>query len=108
MLYINGTDIKLTRGDTAYLHIPLKTPSGEYEMSTTDTLTFTMKKNVRETEHLIQKIVQGTNAFHIEPTDTSSMAFGKYVYDVQLETEDGDVYTVIPPSAFELLTEVTC
>lgn len=108
MLYINGSTVQLTRGDTAYLHIPLKTKTGAYDMLSSDEITFTVKKSVRETNILIQKTLRGTNTFHIEPSDTSSMAFGKYIYDVQLVTSKGDVYTVVPPSTFELLTEVTC
>lgn len=108
MLYIEGTTIKLTRGDTAYLHIPLTTSEGEYEMSSTDTLTFSVKKSIRESDYILQKTVTGSNVFHIEPSDTAELAFTKYVYDVQLDTNNGDVFTVITPSTFEVLTEVTC
>lgn len=108
MLYIEGKTIRLTRGDTAYLDIPLVTVDDSYEMSNTDTLTFSVKKSTRDTDYILQKIVKGTNSFHIEPKDTAGLAFGKYTYDVQLDTIDGDVFTVIPPSTFEVLSEVTC
>lgn len=108
MLYIEGNTIRLTRGDTAYIQIPLAASDGTYEMSTTDTLTFSVKKNTRETEYIFQKVITGVNTFRIEPSDTDELAFGKYTYDVQLNTANGDVYTVIPPSTFEVLTEVTC
>ena len=108
MLYIEGDSIKLTRGDTAYLDIPLATTNGEYVMSSTDTLTFSVKKNTRETEYIFQKVIEGSNTFHIEPADTAALTFGKYMYDVQLNTTNGDVFTVIPPSTFEVLAEVTC
>lgn len=32
---------------------------------------------------------------------------GKYLYDVELTTASGDVYTVIVPTTFEVLKEVT-
>jgi hypothetical protein len=108
MLYIDGNTIRLTRGDTAFIHIPLTTAEGVYEMDPTDTLTFSVKKTTRDTEYIFQKENTGDNVFHIEPSDTSSVAFGKYTYDVQLSNNDGDVFTVIPPSTFEVLAEVTC
>ena len=108
MLYIEGNTIKLTRGDTAYLNVPLTMGGATYEMTDTDTLTFSVKKNTRDNGYMFQKRVTGTNNFHIEPTDTAYLSFGKYTYDVQLNTNGGDVFTVIPPSTFEVLTEVTC
>ena len=107
MLYIEGTTIRMTRGDTVYLTVPLTSTTEAYEMSSSDTLTLSVKKSERDTEYLFQKVLTGSNAFHIEPADTAALAFGKYKYDVQLNTSDGDVYTVIPPSVFELLVEVT-
>lgn len=108
MLYINGKTIQLTRGDTAYLQIPLVTPDGSYTIDLTDTLTFSVKKNTRSTEYIFQKVNNGDNVFHIEPSDTATLTFGKYVYDVQLTMNNGDVFTVVPPSTFEVLSEVTC
>ena len=108
MLYIEGNTIRLTRGDTAYLEFPLKTEVGEYVMVSNDTLTLSVKKNTKDTEYIFQKVITGTNTFHIEPNDTTDLSFGKYTYDVQINTADGDVFTVIPPSTFEVLNEVTC
>lgn len=107
MLYIEGTTIRMTRGDTVYLTVPLTSTTEAYEMGSSDTLTLTVKKSERDAQHILQKVSTGNNQFHIEPADTASLAFGKYKYDVQLNTSDGDVYTVIPPSVFELLVEVT-
>ena len=101
-------EIKLTRGDTARLTVSIADDAGEpYTMQEGDILTMTVKKNITDAEPCIQKTASGSNTFHIKPTDTASLAFGKYKYDVQLTTLDGDVYTVIPPNVFELLQEVT-
>ena len=108
MLYVEGNTIRLTRGDTAYLHIPLVSNGVDYEMDANDTLTLSVKKSTRDTDYIFQKVVKGSNVFHVEPSDTSSTSFGKYTYDVQLETNKGDIFTVIPPSTFEVLAEVTC
>lgn len=107
MLYIEGTTVKLTRGDTAYLHIPMNTTDGSYEMDQTDTLTFSVKRNTRDEEYIFQKKAVGSNVIHIQPSDTTGLVFGKYIYDIQLDTASGDVFTVVPPSTFEILAEVT-
>lgn len=110
MLYIESNNvIRLTRGDTAKLTVPIENDldNSSYVMDELDTLTFTIKKSVKDNENLVQKVVTGSNNFHIKPEDTDSLPFGKYVYDVQLTTAGGDVYTVIEPTSFEILSEVT-
>lgn len=107
MLYINGTTIKLTRGDTAYLSVPIKRDGEDYTMQPTDTLAFSVKRYTTDDEYLIHKEVKGDNLFHIEPQDTADLPFGSYKYDVQLTTASGDVFTVIDVSTFEVLQEVT-
>lgn len=110
MLYVleDGT-IKLTRGDTARLTIDIMNDltKESYTMSKNDTLTLTVKTNVKANEFVFQKKTIGSNSFIIDPSDTNDASFGKYRYDVQLNTESGDVYTIIEPSTFEILAEVT-
>lgn len=110
MLYINGDGtIRLTRGDTARLSVPIKNSvnDNEYTMESGDILYFTVKKTTKDSEPLLQKVAKGSNAFHIRPEDTEGFLFGKYKYDVQLSTASGDVYTVIEPSTFEVMEEIT-
>ena len=108
MLYIKGNDIKLTRGDTLYLTIPITNGEEEYIVQSDDTLTFSVKKMLSDSDYKIQKVIIGNNTFHIEPSDTANLPFGRYYYDIELLTAAGDVYTIIDTSLFELLTEVTC
>lgn len=110
MLYIlEDNTIRLTRGDTARFMITINDQSSnsDYSLADDDTLELTIKKNVKDIEPVLNKKVIGTNEIHIKPTDTKSLSFGKYIYDVQLTTSDGDVYTVIEPSTFEIMKEVT-
>lgn len=110
MLYVNkdGT-IQLTRGDTARLSVTIHNDldDSDYDISENDTLRLTIRKNIKDLEPSMQKTITGSSQFHIEPVDTDDLAFGKYLYDVELTTQTGDVYTVIPPTTFELLKEVT-
>lgn len=109
MLYIDDKTIKLTRGDTARLTIPIVNlaNNGEYTMESGDILYFTVKKTAKDSDFLFQKSVTGSNSIHIRPEDTATLSFGKYKYDVQLTTATGDVYTVIEPSTFEVMEEIT-
>lgn len=108
MLYIDGNNIKLTRGDTAYLTVPIKTALGEdYVVQDGDTLTLSVKKKSTDNNYVFQKVLDGSNTFHIEPQDTAGVEFGKYKYDIQLNTANGDVYTIIDVSTFTILEEVT-
>lgn len=110
MLNVNsdGT-IQLTRGDTARLEITIKNSLTEeaYDMAPDDILSFTIKKSVKDETALVHKESKGTNTFHIEPKDTVELSFRKYFYDVQLTRANGDVYTVIVPTTFEIMKEVT-
>jgi len=111
MLHIeaDGT-IKITRGDTARLTVTVTndTNGSEYAIEDGDILTMTVKKSVNDEAPSLQKTIQGASTFHIEPKDTAHLPFGKHKYDVQLTTAGGDVYTIIPPTTFEILQEVTC
>lgn len=110
MLYVlpDGT-IRLTRGDTArfVLSVVYSSDGEEYTIAEDDIVELTIRKNVRSDEALVHKKIVGSNIFHIEPSDTESLPFGRYVYDVQIENGDGDIYTIIEPSVFEVMKEVT-
>lgn len=101
--------IKLTRGDTARVAVPITntTTKVKYTLAPEDTLTLTVRKHCLNTDFCLQKKLTGDNVFHIKPEDTADLAFGSYKYDVELTTAAGDVYTVIGPANFELLQEVT-
>lgn len=109
MLHFKNGTIKLTRGDTARITVKItnETTGGDYTVASGDTLTLSVKKAITDGEPCLQKVLTGTATFHIEPKDTANMAYGKYKYDVELKTVEGDVYTVIESSPFELTWEVT-
>ena len=111
MLYIqHGGKIRLTRGDTAMLKVSITNDitGNEYTVAEDDTMVLTIKKDISDTDVTVQKTLVGESTFHIEPNDTRSLEFGKYIYDVQLNKANGEVYTIIEPITFEILQEVTC
>lgn len=109
MLEICGTEIYLTRGDSAAIAVELTDEiSGEtYEMQSGDRLILTVRKyHSRESPVLVERMLTGSTTFRLAPDDTAGLAFGTYEYDVELRTGN-DVYTVVPCSVFKLLPEVT-
>lgn len=106
MLTIEDSTIYLTRGDTAYITVNLEYNDGSYEMQTGDTLTLSVKKAVEDTDYALQ-IITDTNTINILPADTKELEYGKYVYDIQLQTAAGEIFTVIEKSPFKLQEEVT-
>lgn len=107
MLNITDLNIYLTRGDSCSLICNIKDAGGnDYVLQTGDILTFTIKRNCNTDDVVIQKIT-AVNTIAIEPSDTNDLSYGKYVYDIQLNKLNGDVYTVIAPHIFEIGKEVT-
>jgi hypothetical protein len=103
----NG-DIRLTRGDTARLKFNLTNTVTKqpYEVQSDDVVTFTVKQDYESEEILIEKKSTGVAEAHIKPEDTKPLPFGKYKYDVQITTADGDNYTPIEKKTFHVDKEV--
>jgi len=102
--------IQLTRGDNATLNVTITNEtSGEpYEISEKDIIEMTVrKKPCKDSDIMFHKKVVGNQSIIINPEDTTQMPYGDYVYDIQLTTEAGNVYTVIPPRTFRITPEVT-
>ena len=110
MLYVeaDGT-IRLTRGDTARLSLDIRKcrTEEEYVLAPGDILRFTIKRSVEDSNTILQKVLKETTTLHLLPEDTADLPYGKYKYDIELTTETGDVYTIVEPSTFELMKEVT-
>lgn len=103
--------IEMIRGDTKYITVNITDEDGNnYLVATDDECLFTVKKSYTDETILIEKDVTSDgnkNYFKLEPSDTSTLDFGAYVYDVQLTQANGDVSTIIEPSQFLLKPEVT-
>ena len=104
--------IQLTRGDTARLTVELEVELEDettqpYSVQNDDVLTLSVKKRKEDFKPCIEKVVKGSADFHIKPEDTAELEFGNYVYDVEILTAEGDVYTVIENKTFKIGVEVT-
>ena len=99
--------IFLTKGDNAELDIRIFNLEGkEVEITEDDVIVLTVRKTAASQDASMQ-LTADLNTIYIEPSDTSSLASGLYVYDVQYTNADGEISTIIPTSYFELLEEVS-
>lgn len=115
MLKVVNRNIYLTRGDSAALNIKITSEkcNQPYQILDGDEIFFTVKESYSLQPFLFQKkissadLIDGNVIFKILPSDTDDLDFKEYIYDVEIRTSVGDVYTVIPPSIFCVEPEVT-
>lgn len=109
---INGFNIEMTRGDSDSITVSCTKDGISHDFTAGDIVYFTVKKSIYDSVKVIQKIItefaDGKAVIPILPADTRDLSFSTYVYDVQINFFDGSVNTVIPPSSFTILPEVTC
>lgn len=99
--------IELTRGDTGYLEVVLRDEEENiYSLKDGEKLSLKVKSSIYENEPVIEKEITESNIFYLRPEDTKSLDFGEYVYDIEVVTAEGDVFTVINTALFVLLSEV--
>ena len=110
---INGTDIALTRGDTAIFSLEIRDIDDELiQFEKGDKVYFTVKTSTETTNIIFQKIIniaytQEEIVIDIEPDDTKDLRYKDYVYDIQYNRANGEVHTVVPVSKFTVAHEVT-
>lgn len=105
---IKKTTITLTRGDTLKAQITLTDAEGNpYEPAAGDVIRFAAKKNYSDNAILInKKIPTDTMILTLNPADTKELAFGDYVYDIQLTRSSGEVDTFITKGTLVITEEV--
>lgn len=106
---IKGKTISITRGDSffAEIHVTLSDGETAYTPSPGDRIRFAMKKNINDAEPLLLKeIPTDTMILRIDPEDTKPLAFGTYVYDIELTKANGVVDTFITKSPISITEEV--
>lgn len=108
MITIENNEISITKGDTAYIKAIIVYNNGNnYELKKGDTLTLSVKKYANDSNYAFQKNIIDTDIITIEPEDTINLIPGRYVYDVQLNTNFGEIFTIIPNSYFYVMEGVT-
>lgn len=98
--------IYLTRGDTAYLTLAITFQDESYEMQEGDKLILSVKKKVSDTDYAFQ-IASDSLTIPVYPQDTKELDYGKYFYDIELDTAKGEVFTLFEKNVFKIQEEVT-
>lgn len=107
MHIISGNNITLTRGDTLKVQVTLYKNGAEYTPEAGDVIRFAMKKEYTDALPILSKTIPNdTCLLVIDPLDTKSLAFGQYVYDIEITEADGTVDTFIAEAAFNIAPEV--
>lgn len=92
---IEGNRICMVKGDTGYFNINLHYDNGNnYVVREGDKITFSVKRSIYDSDYALQKNVNAGEVIAIAPEDTQNLTSGDYVYDVQLNTTLGEVFTV--------------
>lgn len=88
--------IALVRGDTLRAQVEILVNDEAYTPVSGDKIRFSMKRNYSSSRILIhKKIPNDTLILYLEPKDTKKLAFGNYVYDIEITFANGDVDTFI-------------
>lgn len=88
--------ITLIRGDTLKMQVNILIDKQPYTPATGDVVRFAMKQSMSSSKVLIHKEIPiDTLILHLEPSDTKRLAFGDYVYDIEITFANGDVDTFI-------------
>ena len=110
-MIITGTNMSMVRGDTEAFTVACTEDGVTRAFVTGDTVYFTVKKTVSDTEKTLQKVItsfiDGKALIDISSADTKTLDTKVYVYDIQIVFSNGTKKTVVGPSVFELTSEVT-
>lgn len=104
-LITNYNKILLSQGDTASFTVSIiDLDDKEYVPSEEDELQFLVYDSLGTYIHLTGVLNDGAFTVSISGSDTENLSVGFYTYEVRLMS-DGDQYTVVMPSIFELVGE---
>lgn len=102
----------LTRGDTGAFKFQRLNADGEPITSTPDAMYFTVKKSFSNNTYVLQKTLADMTLgednywhFALEPSDTASLSYGPYVYDI--EVTSGEYVQTIAKGKLTLEEEAT-
>ena len=112
---IVGNEITLTRGDTLLLKVNITKDGETYIPEAGDKIRFALKHRTLKADKsdytdmsplILKEIPIETMLLQLDPEDTKGLAFGNYVYDIEITFPDGVVDTFITKEKFKLTEEV--
>lgn len=108
-MFVIDTDTKtmtIIKKDTASFDVALD----NYQLQDGDSVTFTIASTIEQEEPILQKVitdfVDGVATVFLTKEDTD-IEVGSYLYDIQVDTMDGRVDTIVGPAKFKVNGGVT-
>lgn len=108
--------INIIRGTTNDLSLNIENEKGEqYTLQDGEKIIFGVKENAENSDYNIVKtltsadadVVDGICTIKLTPTDTAELSFGRYYFDIGLQTANGDYYMIVPCDEFYICKAVT-
>lgn len=103
--------IEIVRGTSKTLAVTVTDANNElYTLEDGEAVVFGVKRKPEDTERVILKTAEsGENGVYnifLIPTDTDKLPYGKYLYDVGVQS-GGAYHNIIEPDVFVILPNVT-
>lgn len=93
MLSLVGNELKITRGDSAYITVNIEYADGTpYVMQAGDTLKLSAKHNLNGSVDM--EVASSNSTLHITPELSRGLVVGKGFFDIQLTTSE-DIFTLV-------------
>ena len=106
--------INIIRSRINDLSLKKKKKKGEqYTLQDGEKIIFGVKENAENSDYNIVKmltsadVVDGICTIKLTPTDTAELSFGRYYFDIGLQTANGDYYMIVPCDEFYICKAVT-
>lgn len=108
MFELNSKNIiRMTRSDTAAFSVKIDPPPTSNE----DMLTFTVKEDVDDVKPALQVktnlFTEDGYAVIVISSKDSNIRAGDYYYDIQIDYADGSRYTLVWPTKFKIVDQIT-
>ena len=109
MIRIDGTNIRLKRGDSARIRINMNDENGDpYPREADDVIKIQVRKKIGDGDIVIEGDISFDDdgiLWEIKPEDTFELTNGVYYWDCEIERGNGDVFTFIPYSKFAIIND---
>lgn len=104
-------NIEIVRGTTNTIEVNVLDADGvAYTVVAGEKIIFGLKKKATDRDCILVKEASfytvGSYLVGLKPADTAGLDFGRYVYDVGLQSGN-DFYNIIPPSPLDIVAEIT-
>lgn len=109
-------ELEIARGTSLVIELTvlIKNSESDFVPEPTDVFRFGVKKNAFQTSELISKSYPGTDYnsntgtldISLVPSDTASLNFGTYLFDIGLQRGE-DYYQLVKASPFKIVENVT-